>query len=254
MSSNFLLLNDSKTEFVLLSSGKSSLVNFNDIIFGNESVPVSTGARNLGVYFDSQLSMETHIANVSKSCFFHLRSINRIRTSLSKADTEKLVHALISSRLDSCNSLLAGLPSSRLKPLVRVQHAACCSCQKIDHVTPILEKLHWLPLEHRLNYKLLVMVFKSLHGFAPKYLCDLVKWYSPNRSLRSGFQFLAEQKSVKKCRSGMRTSKAMYKDRAFENLGPKLFNDLPISVRSSENVNVFKSRLKTFLFKKAFNL
>ena len=201
--------------------------------------------------------METHISNICKSCFCHLRSISRIRKSLSQSDTEKLVHALISSRLDSCNSLLAGLPSSRLKPLVRVQNAAArlvVRARKFDHVTPILQKLHWLPIEYRLNYKVLLMVYKSLYGLAPDYLCELINWYSPSRNLRSGFQFLTEQKSVKMCRSGNRNSKSMFKDRAFEHLGPKLFNNLPLSVRSSENVNIFKSRLKTFLFKTAFSL
>ena len=254
MSCNFLLLNVSKTEFVSMSSRRFSQDScpLSSIAIGEELVSASSSARNLGVLFDSQLSMETHISIICRSAYSHLRNINRIRKSLSQSDTEKLVHAFISSRLDSCNSLLSGLPVTKIKPLIRVQNAAArlvTRARKYDHITDIFIKLHWLPVVQRINFKLLLLVYKSLYGFAPNYLCELIKFYVPSRSLRSESKFLIKTRQM----SGKK-SKVLYKDRAFENLGPKLFNELPLFVRSSPSVDIFKSRLKTHLFKCAFNI
>ena len=259
MSSNFLLLNDSKTEFVLLSSNSftSDSAPISSIEIGNEQVEVTFGARNLGVFLDSNLSMDKHISNISKSCFFYLRNISRIRNFLSRSDTEKLVHALVTSRLDSCNSVLAGLPACKLKPLSRVQNAAArliVKARKYDHITDTLVNLHWLPIPQRIQFKLLLLVYKALHNLAPSYLNELADWYAPGRTLRSGVQYIAKEKSVKQSKSGGKMSKIFYKDRAFENLGPKLFNALPDYIRSSPSVEAFKSRLKTYLFQTAFNV
>ena len=259
MSTNFLLLNDAKTEFMLLSSKNFTPENcpLPSVKIGDEVVDCSTGAKNLGVLFDSSLSMENHIANVSRTCFYHLRNISRIRSYLSQSDTEKIVHALVSSRLDSCNSLLAGLPACRLKPLVRVQNTACrliVGARKFDHITEHLIGLHWLPIPQRIEFKILLLVFKSLQGLAPDYLCELIKWHIPSRSLRSADCFLAAEKSVKMSRTNGRDSKVQFKNRAFENLGPRLFNALPLFIRSSQTVEIFKNRLKTHLFKSAYDI
>ena len=133
MSCNFLLLNVSKTEFVSMSSRRLSQDScpLSSIVIGEELVTASSSARNLGVLFDSQLSMETHISTICRSAYSHLRNINRIRKSLFQSDTEKLVHAFISSRLDSCNSMLSGLPVTKIKPLIRVQMQQHASCSKI---------------------------------------------------------------------------------------------------------------------------
>lgn len=82
---------------------------------------------------------------------------------------------------------------------------------------------------------------------------NLIFFNSPGRSLRSRNEFLVKQKSVKQSRSNGKSSKVLCKDRAFENLGPKLFNELPLEIRSSQTVTTFKNRLKTHLFRNAFN-
>ncbi|KAJ8028279.1 hypothetical protein HOLleu_30474 [Holothuria leucospilota] len=111
MSLNFLVLNDSKTESLLFSSQDHLSNSFNCVKVGNEVVNVSSNAKKLGDLFDTHLSMDRHISNICKSAYSHLRNISRVRKFLSQSDTEKLVHAFISSRLYSCNSLLAGLPA-----------------------------------------------------------------------------------------------------------------------------------------------
>ena len=141
-------------------------------------------------------------------------------------------------------------------PLIRVQNAAArvvTMSRKHDHITPILYNLHWLPIPQRIQYKLLLLVYKSLQGLAPAYLSELVSWYTPVRNLRSVNDYLAVEQSVKKSKTNGRKSKVLYKDRAFQHLGPKLFNQLPIHIRASQSLNVFKSRLKTHLFQSAYN-
>ena len=217
---------------------------------GSSTVPSQPSARNLGVVLDSSLSMSTHIANVCKSCYGYLRAIGRIRKYLSQKDAEKLVHALITSRLDSCNSLLAGLPmKNSLEKLLRVQKVAArivTRTSRYDHITPVFKQLHWLPIKHRIDFKVCVLSFKCLHGLAPNYLKELVSWYVPNRSLRSGAEFKMTIDCAKK-------AKVRYAQRAFQHYAPVLWNSLPLNVRSSHSLDIFKSRCKTYLFTQAFN-
>ena len=109
-------------------------------------------------------------------------------------------------------------------------------------VSPLLFDLHWLPVEYRSQYKILLLVYKSLHGKGPAYLASMLEEYSPIRSLRSATQLRLYEPRVKK----------RYGDRAFSVAGPSLWNDLDPSVKQSSSVTVFKTRLKTYLFQKAF--
>ena len=90
--------------------------------------------RNLGSWFDSQLSMSTHISKLCSSAFFDLHNISRIRKFLSPGETKSLVRAFVTSRVDYCNSLLYGLPASQL--------VCCAPC--FSHITPLMYELHWL--------------------------------------------------------------------------------------------------------------
>ncbi len=96
-----------------------------------------------------------HISNVTKTAFFHLRNIAKLRNMLSVSDAEKLVHAFMTSRLDYCNALLGGCPASSINKLQIVQNAAArvlTRSRKYDHITPILQSLHWLPIKFRISY------------------------------------------------------------------------------------------------------
>ena len=98
------------------------LIEYVDV--SGERIKPSLSARNIGVIFDEHMSLDEHVTNTCKACFFHLRNISKIRDSLSPADTEKLVHAFITSKLDSANSLLYGLPTFLIDRLQNVQNAA----------------------------------------------------------------------------------------------------------------------------------
>ena len=100
----------------------------------------------------------------NKSAFFHIRNISRIRKFLSVNSTEALVHAFVTCRLDNCNTLLYGLPNYLVHRLQLAQNCAArlilCG-HKYDHVTPFLKELHWLPVEQRIIFKILLPTFKS---------------------------------------------------------------------------------------------
>ncbi len=123
MTSNFILLNSDKTEILLIGPKDSTqnILDYNLQLDGC-TVPSST-VKNLGVILDSNLSFENHISHVTKTAFFHLRNISKLRNMLSVSDAEKLVHAFMSSRLDYCNALLGGCPASSINKL---QSTKCC--------------------------------------------------------------------------------------------------------------------------------
>ena len=166
------------------------------------------------------MSFNSHIKQVTRTAFFHLRNIVKIRNILSQSDAEKLIHAFVSSRLDYCNSLLSGCPNSSLKNLQLIQNAAAralTGISKRDHITPVLASLHWLPIKSRIEFKILLITYKALKGLAPSYLKDLIVPYCPNRSLRSLNAGLLVVPRVAKSRMG---------GRAFSYQAPLLWNQL----------------------------
>ncbi len=115
-------------------------------------------------------------------------AIFTLRNMLSVSDAEKLVHAFMTSRLDYCNALLGGCPASSINKLQIVQNAAArvlSRSRKHDHITPILQSLHWLPIKFRISYKIVLLAYKALNDLAPAYLTNLLSRYNPTRSLRS---------------------------------------------------------------------
>ena len=96
--------------------------------------------------------------------------------------TKSLVHAFVTCRLDNCNSLLIGSPSFLIQKLQCIQNCAArlvTGQPKFAHVTPILKELHWLPIEQRVAFKVLLLAYKGLNGLAPKYISDMLVRYTP---------------------------------------------------------------------------
>ena len=246
MSQNFLQLNKNKTEVVVFGPNKDERIKVSTYL-KSLSLQTTNHARNLGVILDADLHFENQINSLTKSAYYHLKNIARIRGLLSKPDLEKLVHAFISSRLDYCNGLYTGLPKKTIQKLQRVQNAAArvlTKTKKYDHITPVLRSLHWLPLSERVEFKINLLVYKSLNGLGPKYLLNLLTPYQPSRTLRSSGKGLLT----------VYNSKTKHGKASFRYCAAHSWNKLPETLRYAPNVATFKSRLKTFLFCQAYEI
>ena len=244
MMENKLMCNSSKTEVVHFSSRYLSRESIGSVNIAGSDVKTTSKVNNLGVMLDRCLTMSTHVSNLCKSASFALKRIGNIRHYLDQPSTEKLVHAFVASKLDYGNSLLYGLPDKEIAKLQRIQNSAArlvTRTRRTEHITPILHKLHWLPVKKRIAFKLLLITYKVINGLAPKYLSDLLKLEKPSRLLRSN----ANDK-LRLVRQTFRTKN--YGGRAFKSCAPILWNDLPLHVRSAPSTETFKKRLKTHLF------
>lgn len=138
------------------------------------------------------------------------------------------------------------LPAYTIKKLQHVQNAAALLVtltKKHDHITPVLFNLHWLLVNQRIIFKILLITYKALNNLAPSYICDLLTSYTPSRQLRSSSKHLLVSPSY-----NLKT----YGARSFSVAAPSLWNALPSEIRNAQSVSVFKSRLKTFLLEKPF--
>ena len=191
--------------------------------------------------------MHGQINQVCRSAWFQLRRISQIRQYLDLEATKKIIHSFVTSRIDNLNSLLYQVPAIHLKKVRRIQYASAriiLLSKEQWNLLPLLKELHWLPLMYRIHYKILLITFKALHGFGPKYLSDLLKPVThENRVLRSSSKHLLTipfSKSVS------------YGDRSFCVAAPTLWNSIPADLRAVQDINHFKKSLKTYLFTLAF--
>ena len=193
--------------------------------------------------------MTVHIGKICSKAFCRLYNIRQIRKLLTVQSTKTLVQAFISSHLDYCNALLFGLPKYQLDRLQKVQNAAAVQIfqiLKFDHITPALIDPHWLPVTFRVQFKLLLFVYKALCTQSPPYIKDLLSLKPPtNYALCSSAQSLLFVPKANCSSLG---------DWAFAHAAPVLWNSLPLTIRTSSSLAIFKRQLKTFLFRKAFSL
>lgn len=191
---------------------------------------------------DSNLTMNAHISSICRSSYYHLRNIGYLKRYLDQDSLECIVHAFITSKLDYCNVLFNGLPSAQINRLQSIQNTAArilTGSRKFDHVTPVLHSLHWLPVQQRIKFKALVIIYKTVNGISPCYLQELLQPYVPTRDLRSQNDNLLNVPF---------TNSNLIMTRAFSFYGPRLWNELPHDIKSSSSLNVFKRKLKTHLF------
>ena len=188
MIQNKLKLNDTKTELMHATSRFIETDVFPPMVIGTSSIAPASEARDLGILIDEKLQLSKHITNTCRAATLAIWKISQIRNYLSQTQTERLVHAFITSRLDNCNSLLYGLPNLHIEKLQRVQNSAArliARKRKFDHISDTLNELHWLSVENRIIYKILLLTYKCLNGLSPIYLTELIKVYIPSRPLRS---------------------------------------------------------------------
>ena len=246
-----LKMNDSKTEFIYFGwpsqLGKCRIDNIN---VNGESIERTHKTKYLGAHLDSKLDFKQHIKIKCRAAMLNLHRIKAARKHLTRTACNRLVVSLVLSHLDYANSLLGGLPKSSINKMQAVQNMAAkitLGKGKFDSATSCLVQLHWLPIKTRIEFKILSLVHRCLHGEAPPYLERLLHYHIPTRpglrSQQSTNRLLVPQ-----------TSKKTFAARSFSVLGPQLWNGLPDKIRKIDNYSKFKKDLKTHLFKTIYNL
>ncbi len=148
--------------------------------------------------------------------------------------------------MDYCNALFTGVPSKLLHKLQLVQNSAARVLSRTpstEHISPVLQHLHWLPVKYRVEFKILLLTYKALHNLAPQYLSQLLHVYTPSRALRSSSSISLVVPRIRLTTMGARS---------FSYTAPRLWNSLPLNIRNSDCLLTFKTRLKTYLFIQAF--
>ena len=176
-----------------------------------------------------------------------LYNIRQIQKYLDVDTTKTLINAFVISHIDYCNSLLVGLPDYQLARVQRIMNGAArliFCLPKFCHISDTLRSLHWLPVKERVEFKLILQVFKCLKGLAPNYLIDMITVRSSAYNLRSQTRIVLHVPRIHH-RIG---------ERAFVYKGPWLWNRLPaeLALVESFSVDVFKGKLKAHLFRQAY--
>ena len=188
MRGNFLKLNDSKAEVLLVGSRQQLKISLFGAMDGDSHIAPATSVRDLGAVFGSNMTMVPQVNTVCQSAVYHIKNIGKIRRFLDRDSCKQIVHAFVTSRLYLNNALLTGIAEDAVTKLQKVQNIGGRVVTRVgvrDHITPVLKDLHWLPVHSRIQYKVLLLVYKTRHGLAPNYISELLELYRPSRALRS---------------------------------------------------------------------
>jgi hypothetical protein len=171
-------------------------------------------------------------------------ALRHIRKSITREIANTIACSLISSRLDYCNSLLVGVSALNLDKLQRIQNRAACTVASVNRrqqsTRDLLTELHWLPVRFPVEYKTSVLCYKAFRQHQPPHLSSSLNPYLPLRALRSSTEELLV----------IPKHKTVLGSRRFSVAAPRIWNNLPLTTRTSVNFTVFKTALKTHLFRR----
>ena len=254
MTNNCLKINPEKTKVLIIEpliNNSGFVPNVISIDHNGEDTETSSVVRSLGVLFDDNLNFEDHVNLVVKQCNSQLRNLYVIASKLTFNLKKQLIHCLVLSKLDYCNSLYFGLPTYLINKLQKVQNSCVrflfgpSRLKKWDHVTPYLKEAHFLPVKQRIEFKIALYVYKCLNDIAPSYLMKYIQVKrEPVKRLRNDLDYFLL--SVPCIANYNRT------ERSFTYAGPHVWNKLPYHLRTCYDINDFKTKLKTHLFREAF--
>ena len=177
--SNMLKLNDNKTELMLVTSKRTKHLNSlpTSITIGNAQIPFKKSVKNLGITLDCHLTMNAHVSNIARTCYFELRRLASIRKFLTSTATATNVSAFDLSRIDYCSSLLFGSTHDVTSHLQRIQNYAARVILRLpmsSNITIHSESLHWLPVKVRSTYKIACLCYHCHSSTAPSYVTDML--------------------------------------------------------------------------------
>ena len=236
---NMLILNDNKTEPMLASSKRTKhLHNLpTSITMGNAQILFKQSVKNLGFTLDCHLTMNVHVSNISRTCYFELRCLASIRRFLTSAVTATLVSAFLLSRIDYFNSLLFGYTHDVTSHLQRIQNYTARVILRhamSSSITTHLESLHWLPVKVRSTYKIACLCFHCHSSTAPSYIADMLQ-KKPSHTRSSSYTMPLRNRPAH--------SKATLGDRSFSFASSSFWNYFPDDVRCAPSLSIFKSHL-----------
>ena len=213
----------------------------------NAQVSFKQSVKNLGFTLDCHLTMNAHVTNIARTCYFELRRLASIRRFLTSTATATLVSAFVLSRIDYCNSLLFGSTHDVTSHLQRIQTYAARVIFRLpmsSSITIHLKSLLWLPLNVRSTYKIACLCYHCHSSTAPSYVAEMPqKKPSHTRNTRSSsYTMLLLNRSAH--------NKATDGDRSFS-FASSVWNSIPNDVRCAP-LSSFKSRVKTFLFRSVY--
>ena len=245
MQTNFLKLNESKTEFIILGLPQQlKKVGNITIKIGEDIIPNVPAVKNLGMFLDVEWKHTIHISKLTSSSCNTLHNISWVRCHLDQETTKILVQGLILSKWDYCNSLLLGIPKYIIAKLLRIHNMSyrmIFELPKHSTINIYLSQLHWLKIQERITYKVATIMYKCISNIALAYLSEMVISQPPHtRNLRSTHRGLLY---TTKSRTEFVHSSS------FKSMGPQMWKTLPANVKNSNNIDIFKSRLKTHLFR-----
>ena len=238
MNAMSLKINPDKTEIILFhpKSMKDRVIIGGTMIDG-ECIRFSKEVKNVGVWLDCNLNLNKHINTIVAHCYKLLKNIGRIRKIISTKHTEMLVHAVITSRLDYCNSLFFNMSQSNIYKLQKVQNAAArlvARRRKRKSISGVIRDLHWLRVESRIVFKILLLTHKVIIGKCSE---NLQITYKSHCCRPQELLMLETKPAVTK-----------YGRRTFDYVAPRLWNALPLNIRCEEDTDTFKKSVKTLLF------
>ena len=254
MGADCLKLNREKTEVIWFSSPRNlkNIPSYSVRVLESNIFP-SKSVRNLGISMHRDLTMSTQISKTIQMCFTSLRQIRSLKGCLSMESLKTLASASVLSRIDYGNMGLVSLPkvaTQSIQSIINTTARLITGVRKYDHITPVLKELHWLKIDGRIEYKIALQMHKCLSNEGPAYLTrDLVPVANlPEKqrlkSAKSKNVFPNKHKNKHKLKSlGLKS---------FSVSGPKLWNNLPNSLKSSSSTKSFCRSLKTYLFNKSF--
>ena len=252
---NMPKLNDNKTELMLVTSKRTKHLHSlpTSLTIGNAQIPFKKSVKNFGFTLDCHLTMNAHVSNIARSCYFELRRLASIRRFLTSTATATLVCAFVLSRIDYCNSLLFGSTHDVTSHLQRIQnHVArvIVRLPKSSCITIHLKSLHWLPVNERSTYKIACLRYHChssvIVTVTVSNVTDMLHrkpLHTSNTRSSSYIMPLLNRPAHRKATLG---------DRSFSFASSSVRNSIPNDVRCARSMSSYKSRLKTYLFRSVY--